>query len=175
MKFDWRLDFSENMQRWQAHYENAGPCHYTELSSEEQSRLLQLNDRLAKCEAKFIPELRLRHETFSRRVQEPDDWLQDFNLDLWVHFILDENDQEWEEEGENILMSLCCSYNPNGDFGFGCLDVNHQEHYPYFNGQHHCYLYHQLYDHSYLSWRDLLRIKCWWVEFEIAEQCWKSE
>jgi hypothetical protein len=45
-----------------------------------------------------------------------------------------------------------------------------------FRGQHHCWLYHELYDHDYgpgrpqLGFRDLLRIGQIWVDLKVAVQ-----
>ena len=36
--------------------------------------------------------------------------------------------------------------------------------------QHHCYLFHQLYDHTHLAWQDIIEIDEVWMEVNVDFQ-----
>jgi hypothetical protein len=76
---------------------------------------------------------------------------------------LREDDTEYEEDDDNILVQVYDIYIEGDD-----LDADHSEYS--FPGEKHCYLYHQLYGHFHLDWRDLLRIGSLYVEIKIEEQ-----
>jgi hypothetical protein len=85
---------------------------------------------------------------------------------------LREDDPEYEEDDDNILMAVEYLYlgsRNSGDFG-NTADVNFAEFPERHMGEWHCYLYHDLYDHLGLDWRDLLRIGLLYVEIKIDEQ-----
>jgi hypothetical protein len=44
----------------------------------------------------------------------------------------------------------------------------HDEH-PLKN-QHHCYLFHHIYDHTYLAWEDIIRIEQIWIDVILSVQ-----
>jgi hypothetical protein len=99
----------------------------------------------------------------TERVDDQSDWMKDFNLERVITFYLREDDSEYEVDDDNVLIQIYDMYFESED-----LDVEYSE--GRFSGEKHCYLYHQLYDHFHLDWRDLLRIGSLYVEIKIDEQ-----
>jgi hypothetical protein len=54
------------------------------------------------------------------------------------------------------------------------FNVNHNEHTDTFEGQHHCWLLHELYHHTYLSWQDIIDIEEVWFEVILKVQNFES-
>lgn len=51
--------------------------------------------------------------------------------------------------------------------------INHNARNPENNpmkGEHHCWLYHCLYDHTSLSWEEITTIQTFWVEIKTLRQ-----
>ncbi len=53
---------------------------------------------------------------------------------------------------------------------FWLFEENHNEHPEIFKNQNHCYLFHDLYDHTYLSWQDIVDIEEVWIEVIVIVQ-----
>lgn len=180
MKFNSELDYFENIKarrNFQRH-SHASTDVYKALKIEERGQLMALNEQLKQLEEQFLPMMNAKGEELQARVADPADWMQDFNLGIVFTFYLREDDPEYEEDDDNILMQIeeiVFDYNDQyrDDFGFGI--TNTSTHYfsefrDDFEGQHHCYMYHELYAYSYLEWSDLLRIGDIYVEIKIEEQ-----
>lgn len=181
MKFNSKLDFYENLRARRndrSHHIEQQTC-YEDLSAEERSRLMALNEQLKQLEEKYLPIMNAKGAELQARVSDPADWMQDFNLEFILTFYLHEDDPEYDEDDDNILMQLeeiVFDYDEPQrayrNWGFGMTSTNHCESFlrEMNDGEHHCYLYHQLYDHCDLDWRDLLRIGELWVDVKIEEQ-----
>jgi hypothetical protein len=176
MKFDSNLDYFENAQARQDYRHNDLQPHtaYAELNPEERNWLMALNAQLKQIEKQYLPIMKAKENAIRARIADPDDWMQDFNLELVITFYLRKDDHEYEEWDDNILMQImeCCfdADEPDWEWGFGATETNYAESPEGFEGEHHCWLYHQLYDHVSLDWRDLLRIGEIGVEAKIDEQ-----
>lgn len=174
MKFDWRLSRAENLKRWQQHQDGLLRTPYLSLSCAERDCLEHLNQQLFSLEKRLFPDIRKKYAGLTARVNDPNDWLDDFELDIEVTFYLREDDPEYEENCDNVLTQFSCSYQEDLEWGFGWHSENYMEPYDYFAGQRHCYTYHQLYDHQYLDWRDLLRIGRIELNIKVEEQMWEG-
>lgn len=111
------------------------------------------------------------------KVQDPSDWIGDYEIELKVECWLREDDPAYREDDDNILATLKEDLKPlqDPDDDFGLDDgINHSiaqfiDGHP-MQGEFHCWLYHRLYDHTDLEWEDLLRIGHIWVEIEVWYQ-----
>ena len=173
MKYDSKLDHYQNSDAWERHWLNAHRTEFKSLNENEKAWLQKLNELLRQLEDKFYPILIAKKRELDLRVDDPFDWMQEFNLEYVITFYLREDDPEYEEEDDNILCKIheYVFWNSirENDWGFGATNVDHADS-EVFLGEKHCYLYHQLYDHCLLDWRDLLRIGSLYVDIKIEEQ-----
>ena len=164
MKFISKSSYYENIRAWHEHALNTEYTTYESLNSKEKARLMSFNQLLHKFENKYLPILDAKLKELQTRVADPSDWMQDFNFDYVITFYLRENDPEYEEEDDNILMQIESMHQDCNDWGFGFTDNNYADR-QCFSDEHHCYTYHQLYDHFDLDWLDFFRIGA--IEFEL--------
>jgi len=180
MKFNAKLDYYENRMAWEEHYPNSPRTAYSSLNEREKVWLRGLNGILRQLEDKYYPIMAAKHQELQARVADPSDWLLDFNLGYLITFYLREDDPEYDEDDDSILMEIKQRFiqlespdrDPEQVWGFGDKKVHHADQDIFLSDQPHCYLYHELYDHSSLDWRDLLRIGGMWLDIKIDEQTW---
>ncbi len=174
MKFNYKLSRNENIDAWQEHSFTAPRTQTSELSADEKAWLLKLNETLRQLEDKFLPILDAKYTELQTRVDDPLDWMNEFNLEYVITFYLREDDPEHEDEDDNILMEFQSSHfvheERERDWGFGATHIDHAVSVICLAGERHCYTFHQLYDNCPLDWRDLLRIGNLYVELKIDEQ-----
>lgn len=171
MKYNWKLDHYENQKAWAKFHENAPRTSYSDLNPEELAQIEAIHLRLREIEAMIYPILKAKQKTLLAKVDEQSHWMEAFNLTLYLTYFLREDDHEWEEDCDNILTKGEYYVWPDNDeWGIGMLHINHAEPGRPFENAHHCYSFHELYDHSYLDWRDLLRIGNIYVEITTDEQ-----
>jgi len=180
MKFNSDLDHYQNQKAWREHRQNSTRTEYSSLNESERAWLRTLNETLRQLEYKFYPIMDAKHKELQARVADPSDWLLEFNLNCLITFYLREDDPEYEEDDDNILMEIDEMYielkssdrDPERDWGFGATNVHHGDQDIFLSDGPHCSLYHGLYDHLGLDWHDLFRIGNLWVDIKIDEQSW---
>ncbi|MFA6921419.1 MAG: hypothetical protein WC216_06210 [Gallionella sp.] len=158
---------------WRQSFYNASRTDYSSLTESEKAWLQALNESLRQIESKYSVIMNAKCNELEARVTDSSDWLMDFNLICVITLYLREDDPDYKEDDDNILMEMWeipNSRDREQDWGFGATKVHHAEPSAHFPGEHHCYLYHQLYDHCYLDWSDLFRIGSIWVDIKIDEQ-----
>lgn len=174
MKFQGQLEYYQNLQAWRKHHEKSTQTQYNEISHTEKACLMNLNEILQRLEDQYLPILDAKLKELQVRVNNPSDWLMDFNLSYTITFYLHESDPEFDADDDNILMQILNDHFvrevSKDDWGFGATHINHAESVSHFLNERHCYTYHNLYDHYGLDWRDLLRIGCLNVDIHIDEQ-----
>jgi hypothetical protein len=134
-------------------------------TAENIAKLEKFNDhlRVIENEAKKIK------QALQARLREQKDFLTDYELKIDLVFYLREDDPEYFEDEDGILVTLdCCDY-----IGFEDADENNDHNtaggvLPF----KHCALFHALCDHITpdLHWSDLLRIGSVWVEIKVEYQ-----
>lgn len=175
MKFDSNLNYFENIKarRNYCDEQTKQKTYYRQLDTNERNQLMLLNESLKCLEAQYLPIMNAKGQTLQARVVDPADWMREFSLELVLTYYLREDDPEFDKDDDNILMEshqTIFDYNtPNRDWGFGLTDIHYCEDEVTFEGEQHGYLYHQLYNHCDLDWRDLLRIGEIYVEIMINE------
>lgn len=133
-------------------------------SKTQKEKLLKLNLRLQNLQEKIIKEAVKLDIELSKRVADETDILDDYEIDLKIHFILREDNENYKEDDDNFVteineylkgISIKRSIYPWDD-------SNHNEFNAWENhimkDDYHCWLFHSLYDHSDLNWEDILNI-----------------
>lgn len=174
MKFQSRLDHYQNRAVRREYFLSNPRTDYDSLNENEKAWLKKFNEMLRQLEDKYLPIMDAKLRELQDRVANASDWLNDFNLSFFITFYLRGDDLEYDEDDDNILMEIDERFfsreRLDRDWGFGATNVDHAESCQDFPNERHCYLYHELYDHCYLDWRDLLRIGDLYVEIKIDEQ-----
>jgi hypothetical protein len=100
--------------------------------------------------------------------------IDDYEIRCSICFFLDESDPDFMDADDNILANLKFDLK----FGFDREGLDDGENHSYFrkiNGhplqrERHCFLFHQLYDHTGIDWDDLPRIDSVWVDIKVVYQ-----
>jgi hypothetical protein len=181
-----RLDIYLRRQRRQlnefsAEFDNTA---YTsknkDFKPEEITNLLRLNQRLGTLELHLCNMAETESEKLEARVADPDDPLDDYEIDATIYFVLHEDDPTFDDSDDNFLTQRDISLK-RLDHSYGLGDgFDHRESVPYFppglEAEAHCWLFHDLYDHSYglehpaLSLHDCLRVGTLWVDVAVRHQ-----
>lgn len=137
-------------------------------------QLQRLNKKLADIEGKLKIDILNLHLIAEERVEDALDWIEDYEIDIYITFTLKEDDYYYDEDLDNILVQL--TEYPAKYLGITHISdgMNHSEFQHWDNHimkkEHHCWLYHCLYDHTDLGWVDILRIGSIWVDINIEYQ-----
>jgi hypothetical protein len=149
----------------------------TEMTREQRLFLVNMNNRLSDIEKQLKKEALEIITTMNKRLNGDAAWINDYGMECTVVFYLNENDPAYSDEEDNILAEfiegldllryadhplLVSEVNWN-DCGIPDLDNPDQL-------EHHCWFYHQLYDHAKISWDDMLRIDDICVYIDLALQ-----
>jgi len=149
----------------------------TDMSREQRLFLIDLNNRLFEIEKQLKKETLEIIERMNKRVEDANDWINDYEIDCTVDFYLRDDDPEYDDNDDNIIasfteelgmlkyadQSLLASEENWNDFGLEEIDNPG-------NKEHHHWFYHQLYDHTKIKWEDMLRIGDIWVDINITLQ-----
>ena len=112
------------------------------------------------------------------RLSHNDPFLSDYEIEVVLDYYLREDDPAYRDDDDNILAKRC--YSLKGVASDGDLWFDDGENHNVFEGwdghpmkdEHHCWLFHDLYDHSYrdssrLPWKDIMRIGTIWVDIQV--------
>ncbi|MEN6349275.1 MAG: hypothetical protein ABFD08_07770 [Syntrophomonas sp.] len=124
------------------------------MTREQRSKLRHLNSRLVDLQKQLRKQFEWAEESFPGHCK----WAK-------IHFILAENDPDYSEDDDNIIVTFDEDFVPEDDG----RSWNDHPQLTYENGtrEYHCWFYHQLYDHTGLVWEDILRIGKIWVQFRV--------
>ena len=149
-----------------------------DFTPDEVEHLVRLNNRLAFLQCYLHQVDQSIYEQMSARVADPTDPLDDFEVDVTLSFMMREDDPELADDSDNFLTTrtVCIL----GDHDDRMLGEDFRETIRRFPGRlneiPHCWLFHDLYDHSYglkapaVSLHDCLRIGRIWVEIAVRHQ-----
>ena len=147
-----------------------------DLSQTQREFLMKLNKTLIKLEKQIQAELNRLHILGKQRVEDHSDWVEDFEIEAYINFILNESDPEFDEDLDNILVQLRESRPDEKRVKppyLGNEQINHNtfQHWEHpMSNEYHCWLYHCLYDHTDLGWSNILRIGEIWLDVDIEFQ-----
>jgi hypothetical protein len=151
-----------------------------EFTTDEINRLLCFNQRLSDLEV-YLCDLGARESrNLNARVADPNDPLDDCEIDATLYFILDENDPTFDEDDDNFLTQREISIKRSiRKYGLGDR-LDHRMPCRLFPGAlnevPHCWLFYDLYEHSYglkqssLTLQDCMRVDSIWVDVAVRHQ-----
>ena len=151
------------------------PMDLKALSPDQRHYVQQLNERLAAIEHHVQREATALNSQLQTRVQDPVDWLSDYEIELEVTVWLREDDPAYQEDDDNILAALRESLKPVFAPRVLLRDGTNYNAFQQMDGhpmqkEVHCYLYHRLYGHTDLWFDDMLRIGRIWVDIQVWYQ-----
>ena len=151
--------------------------HPKDMTREQRLFLVNLNNRLYEIEKQLKKETLEIIDKMNKRVNDNTDWINDYEIECTVEFYLREDDPAYSDEEDNILAEFeegigllryttCSLLAMNENWNDRSIpDMDNPE-----KLEHHCWFYHQLYDHTDISWDDMLRIGDIWVDINVILQ-----
>ena len=132
-----------------------------ELTTADIQALQNFNDQLAILEKKIIKEVKALKESGRRRLDKTDeDFVTCFRVEIEIEYFIGEDDPAYNDERDNCIAR-------SKRVGDDIMDYEDQDWNDMRNAElplahlKLCWLFHDLYDHANLSWKNILRIR--WV------------
>ncbi|MDI1232450.1 MAG: hypothetical protein PSU93_15025 [Methylobacter sp.] len=172
-----RLGYLSNTINNEIRSENQGEENL--LSAQDAERLLQLNRHLTKLQDFLNAQELAISPVLAGKEADPDDPMADYEIETVLHYTLREDDPEWSEDSDNFMTQRESSL--KGAARSSSEPDDWREYLPSMeaiNTEPHCWLFHDLYDHSYgltspkVPLRDCLRLGEVWVDIVIRQQYW---
>lgn len=146
----------------------------TPLSDSEVNHVLRLNRQLTDLTRFLISAADDVTPRLEAKLADPNDPMQDYEIDARIDYVLREDDPEYAQDDDNILTTrtepIQLLFEHNGtDWGYKPMQAG-------LTAEPHCWLFHDLYDMSYgrespkVSLRDFLRIGTILVDVTILQQ-----
>lgn len=153
----------------------------TDMTPEQRVRLEKLNHQLIKIEKNIVSEALPQIKILQARVNDPDDWLQDYECDCKLRFSLRHDDASYDEEdSENVIVDLreYLKVLEDKEEHWGMADGNNHNEFEHWethpmHSEFHCWLFHCLYDHTHIGWANILRIGEVWIDIQFILQRWE--
>ena len=151
-----------------------------EFTVDEINQLISFNQRLAELEL-YLCDLGSKECTqLDARVADPNDPLDDYEIEAILYFILGEDDPDFDEDEDNFLTQRHISLKRiDRVYGLGD-EVDHREPYRNFpeglKEVRNCWLFYDLYTNSRgleqpsITLRDCLRVDSIWVDVAVHHQ-----
>jgi len=164
----------EHMKRMMIGMENYEKLPTENLSADQRRFLVDLNRKLVDVEQGINKEYQMIKDQLAKRVADTDDWIDDSEIDCYITFHMREDDPDYDVTGDNVLEEL--QESPPLERGlYGIADGNNHNEYEGWEDhpmrdEHHCWLYHCLYDHAHLSWINMLRIGSVKISMDVQYQ-----
>lgn len=149
-----------------------------DLSENQRQFLLRLSKQLAYLELQVKKEAIEIIKNLKKRVSDENDWIKDYEIELIFRFCLGKDDPDYNEDEDNFLVELTqriTNIDMRGVIGDGANWNDRMNkiygHHP-MKDEHHCWMYHCLYDHTDLGWANILRIGEIWLDINVIYQHW---
>lgn len=134
------------------------------IDSKLHSRLREINRELMLIEKKIIQTALRIDSNLSHELNHDVDEIIDYELDVVIDcYGIDGIDYPLCTLQEGLKQ---CSNEPiewGLDDGENHNEFEFRENHPMF-GEHHCWLFHCLYDHNYLTWEEIASIQNFWID-----------
>ena len=143
----------------QPHNLKLEPGSNNEITTADIPALQNFNDQLAILEKKIIKEVKALKESGRHRLDSPDeDFVTCFRVKIEIDYSIGEDDPAYNDERDNCIATSkrvgddIMAYDDQdwNDMRNTELPLAHLK---------LCWLFHDLYDHANLSWKDILRIR----------------
>ena len=129
-----------------------------DLTADDIHALQNFNDQLAILERKIIKEVKALEESGQRRLNSTDeDFVTCFRVNIEIDYSIGEDDPAFNDERDNCIATSTHVSQDIMDDGRNWNEMRNTD-LPLAH-QKHCWLFHDLYDHARLSWKDILRIR----------------
>lgn len=146
----------------------------------EVAGLMTLNRRLAELEQHLRDQALALDPRLRAKLADPTNRMYDYEIDAEIAYVLREDDEEAVEDDDNILTRRDEMLKHMGETRILADGMDHRESgrpdMAQLDAEPHCWLFHDLYDHSYgfskpsVPLRDCLRIGKIWVDVVIRQQ-----
>ena len=133
-------------------------------------RLKEINAELKALEEKFYPIAIRLDAVLQDELHRNVDGMDCYDLNLEIQCYNADEDSEPLCVLHEGLDGISTKWDREFFIGDG---INHNVSNPENNpmkGEHHCWLYHCLYDHTHLSWEEVTSIQTFWVEIKTLRQ-----
>ena len=150
------------------------------LEEAEVARLMTLNRRLAELEQHLRDQALVLEPGLRAKLADPTNRMYDYEIDAEIAYVLRDDDQEAVEDNDNILTHRDEMLKDIARTRILADGMDHRESgrpdMAQLDGEPHCWLFHDLYDHSYgfskpsVPLRDCLRIGKILVDVVIRQQ-----
>jgi hypothetical protein len=142
------------------------------FSEERIAKYRQVNSRLVAIEKRITRDFRSLLPQCEQMQKEG--MIDDFEIEAEVSLWLDEKDPAHRDNDDNIMAVTSYNAKCEADSDFGLDDGKNHNECQFFEahpmqGEHHCWLFHELYDHKEL-WDDILRADMIWVDVIVRRQ-----
>ncbi len=154
--------------------------HQAHLSELEITRLLQLNRNLRGLGRSFVSIIQEAQLAMKAKVLNAKDPMEDYEIGLKIDYVLREDDPEHEEDSDNYLTSRSLALKnllkSEKDEEGKITDWAERFVPEYLRTEPYCWLFHDLYDHSYgpespsPSFVNYARIGRIFVEVQVRQQ-----
>lgn len=154
---------------------------FEELTEVHMEKLSVLSARMTKIEEQLVRELFPQVQALQARVDDPEDWLQDFECDITLRFYVGADDPDYDEENsDNVLITREHGFDLIHDlYNSRVVEGINWNMYEQRDGcsmrdEIHCWLFHDLYDHTHIGWANLLRIDNVRIDVTFLQQRWET-
>jgi len=145
-----------------------------DLTKAQKDSLFLLNLKLSEIEVHIRSEMEVLIKIGESRIADINDWVGDYEIDLFITFLLDENDPDFSTETDNIIIQHQ-EVAKGKDWEFTLADgINHnadkdKPDYP-FRNEFHCWLFYELLEKRKLGLANILRIGGFWIDVKMSYQ-----
>ena len=124
------------------------------------TKLDNLNNILIKYEEQLKLQILDCLSFANQKVIQGDDWINHHEgVEVELFFYIAQDDPNYKECDDNIIMIMTQNFYNNNCYGIDDK-INHNDivKTSIFDGKHHCWIFHSLYDHTQLTWDEILKI-----------------
>jgi hypothetical protein len=150
------------------------------MTHEQHNKLQRLNVSLDDIEKRLMLALQPQVDALQMRVDDPEDYLQEFDCEVVLCFLVGEGDPDYDAENDdnciikrehcfNIIKTMR-DHQLHDDINWN--EFENWENHP-MRDDVHCWLYHDLYDHTHIGWANILRIEEISVNVKFFQQGWE--
>ena len=156
------------------HYMDRWSIYPEDLSDKQKIFLFKLNSQLSEIEKNIKNEVMELMEIANKKISDRNEWFDDYEIDCYITFILKDDDPYFKDDDDNVLVQLWEFGKTSGSWSRGIGDNNNHNEFQHWNHpmcrEHHCWLYHCLYDHTGMGWVNILRIGSICIDINIEYQ-----
>jgi hypothetical protein len=151
------------------------------LSQIDICELRTINQKLKILQDKLLSEAIKLDKALHVRVEDKNDLLDDYEIQIKVCFVLKEDHPNFKENDDNIVTQIheyLTNISKDAPSYPWRWNDNHNEYRGWrdhpLKDEHHCWWFHCLYDHNNLEFSDILTIGSIWSDINVYYQYYDS-